>query len=628
MAKRHQAQLVPKAVGFVLAYAAVLVIALRGSGSYDLVIRNELAVVVWAVLGVGCAVGVFPIGRWTGAARWLLASLFGLATWTALALLWTSSAERTWVELSRVIFFLGVVALVMSAVDRKNRGAVLAGVFAGAATVVGLALLSRMFPATFPGGHVDALPANLRRLSYPFGYWNAVGCLGAMVSVAGLCGSAGARSRAVRAACLAAATLAVPTAYLTYSRGAVIAAAVGLLVALAASKNRWVVSIHAAVVAVTGAASIFVIRSHDAIADGSGTSGRWAVMGVVLTAMAVCAVAAAATLPLDGRLRMSLRQARITLAVSAIGVVIALAIIGPRLADKAWHSFNRTPVAATTADPAARLTNLNGSRKRLWAAALDAFDQQPVHGIGPGTYEFWWGQDPNYNHYARDAHSLYFETLGELGIVGLALLVLAIGSALWAALAASRRRSMSRTESAAATAAAAALAVWVTFAFYDWMWVSTAVTMIALAGASAAAARTRRANQPVALPLRIAVPVIGLLALLVQLPPLASTSQVRGSEQAAARGDLPLALARANDAIGTEPWASTPYLQRGLVEEMGGALAAAAADVRRAAERQPEDYRPWLILSRIEAKAGHAQAALAAYRRAIVAKPSIVKRAR
>ena len=107
------------------------IVALRGGGSYDLVVRNEEAVILWALLGIGFAVGVLPVGRWTRAGWIYAGAMFALVAWTALAFLWTSSAERTTIELSRTAFYAGLVVLGLSVVNRKNRSALLGGVFAG-----------------------------------------------------------------------------------------------------------------------------------------------------------------------------------------------------------------------------------------------------------------------------------------------------------------------------------------------------------------------------------------------------------------------------------------------------------------------------------------------------------------
>ena len=68
-----------------------------------------------------------------------------------------------------------------------------------------------------------------------------------------------------------------------------------------------------------------------------------------------------------------------------------------------------------------------------WKVALDAFDDQPLHGQGAGTYENWWNanrpaRQATYN--VTDAHSLYLEALGELGIVGFLLLAVLVASVL------------------------------------------------------------------------------------------------------------------------------------------------------------------------------------------------------
>ena len=65
----------------------------------------------------------------------------------------------------------------------------------------------------------------------------------------------------------------------------------------------------------------------------------------------------------------------------------------------------------------------------------------------------------------RDAHSLYLETLAELGLVGFALLALLIGG-----VAVTARRA----------GPAAALAAWALHAGVDWDWELPALTLVAI----------------------------------------------------------------------------------------------------------------------------------------------------
>jgi O-antigen ligase len=611
---------------FSLAAAAFVALALDGGGAYDLVTRHEAGILLWLVLAVGLAVGVLPTGTPPRAQLSLLVALLAFLAWTALSLTWSNSAEASTVEIGRLLFFVGVAATTTAFVDTRSWRTVSAGLYFGAFVVLALALLSRLFPDAFPTNYF-ALQGNAKRLAYPFGYWNTVGCLAAMVIGPALVISASDRRLLVRAGFLAGMAIVIPVGYLTYSRGAIGASALAVVVAVLVSRARWTVVLHGLAAAAVGAVTVLVIRGHSGIALGGSVAGRWTLLLAVIIGAAVLGGVASATgrLGLDRRLRLPRRVGRPAAAAAAVVIVVLAGVLGPGLANRAWDSFSQNTNTAITTDPAARLTNLSGQRIELWRSALRAADSEMFHGIGPGTFEFWWDRDPPNDHYVRDVHNLYLETLGELGVVGLLLLlaVLAIGC-LGTGLV---YRRLPEDTGAYALASLTAALVWALFAGYDWMWESTAVTALMLAGLTTALSSR-------SLPRRRGLPIwgraVGVVACLVAavalLPALAATSQVRGSQQAVGQGDLDLALSRANDAVGDEPWASTPYLQRALVHELSGHLRAAAQDARVAADHEPVNYRPWLILARIEAERGRTKAALAAYREAKRRKPSIARR--
>jgi tetratricopeptide (TPR) repeat protein len=156
----------------------------------------------------------------------------------------------------------------------------------------------------------------------------------------------------------------------------------------------------------------------------------------------------------------------------------------------------------------------------------------------------------------------------------------------------------------------------------DWMWESTTVTVLGIgAMAVAAAATSQPAEQRARVPLRAAVGAVAIVAFLIQLPGLASVSDTRSSQTAFKAGDNATALKQATDAIAAEPWAASPYAQRGLVEEAQGHLLAARTDLLRAQRREPTNYQHPLVLARVEAELGNAQAALANVRRAKALRP-------
>ena len=70
-----------------------------------------------------------------------------------------------------------------------------------------------------------------------------------------------------------------------------------------------------------------------------------------------------------------------------------------------------------SADLRARLTSaVDNGRIDNWRVALDGFDENPLHGTGAGTYRITWDRDrPPPPVKVNDGHSLYLETLSELG---------------------------------------------------------------------------------------------------------------------------------------------------------------------------------------------------------------------
>lgn len=601
--------------------AGLVAAALRG-GSYDVTPRAEAAVVVWWVLGLACAFGVLPAGRMSAAQRVAVAALLGLAAWTLVGLAWTSSAERTVQETLRVVAYTGVVLLVAWAFRARHRAALVAAVSVGCAVICVLALVARLAPELLRSALAKSGYA-ASRLDFPFNYWNALGCWAAMTLALALAHSAHAPARWQRGAALAIAALAPVVIYLTYSRAATLNVALACVLVIALSSRRWLVAINAAVAVAAAAAVIVVIRAHPAIARGTGIEGRTAV-ALALIAAAGVALALAAGAPHERLARLQLppriwKRARLALLPA---ILLAAIVAGPDLARNAWESFQQ-PDKQIVTDPARRLITLGGNRHDLWPVAIDVFDREPVHGIGAGTFEFAWNADPRRSGHVIDAHSLYLESLAELGLPGAVLVVIALGGLLVASLRAPFRVGNGAGRGAAA-GAAAAFVVFCVSAGVDWMWESTAVALTALVlGAVAAAGAPPRAPAPDAAPavarrwrVRTAGAVVALAAILAQLPTLVAASQIRASQAAVGRGQLVEALADANAAADSAPWAASGYLQRALVLERVGQFAMAEHVAAHATRLESRNWTLWLVLGRIRAERGQLTTALAAVARA------------
>ncbi len=81
-----------------------------------------------------------------------------------------------------------------------------------------------------------------------------------------------------------------------------------------------------------------------------------------------------------------------------------------------------------------RLGAGDGGRLEIWATALRMFEDAPLLGTGPGTWmieRVAYQEAGELNWYQPHAHSQYFQTAAELGIVGLAAGVIAFGSVAW-----------------------------------------------------------------------------------------------------------------------------------------------------------------------------------------------------
>jgi tetratricopeptide (TPR) repeat protein len=274
----------------------------------------------------------------------------------------------------------------------------------------------------------------------------------------------------------------------------------------------------------------------------------------------------------------------------------------------------------------AHLFSGNGSgRWQFWTAAGDEWRSAPVKGRGAGSFESWWAQHGSIAYFVRDAHSLYVETAGELGLVGLALLLAALGCGVAAAV--SRARRADEEGAAAIAALGGAFAGYLVGAGVDWMWELTIVSLVGIVSLGLLVGPGTEPLQAASGPLRhrfalgAAIVAAGWLALFANAVPLLAEAQLRASQRAAARGDETTAIARALTARKLEPWASTPYLQLALVAEQAHDYTAAREWALAAARRDPENWRPWLVEARIETEAGNVAAARRALRTAAALDP-------
>jgi hypothetical protein len=624
----------PAVAAWTLAFALVAYLALS-DGGYDTVVRGEVGVAVWWIVLLGALAGILP-GR-IGRAGWLAIGLLAaFALWTGLATGWSESAERSTIELGRVATYLGVLVLAIALQGRAAARQTINGLASAIGLVTALAVLSRLHPQWFPANdHLEFLgQGTARKLSYPLNYWNALAAFAAM-GVPLLLGVAlAARTLAGQALAAAMLPLSALCIYLTISRGGALALVVGIVVFLLFVPRR-LDAVGTLIVAGLGSAILLSAASQrDALQDGLATSAAIH-QGSELIWLAAIACGGVALLQVAMGLAARHLQRPALLApgrrMTALGAVALLAVVCaagvaadvPSWVDGRWREF-KAPVGAVTAggqdNVFSRLQALNGNgRYQYWQAAREANATHPWKGIGPGTFEFWWARHATTAGFIRDAHSLYFETLAETGIVGFGvlagLLVFLLATAVVRSL---RGPPVLRIWIASAVGG---LAAFMTVAAFEWVWEMGAIACaVMVLGAVIVVGREEAvgADDLVAAPRRVlprvAVALLAAVALAAVAVPMAGALATRESRDAAADGRLGAALQDSRTAQRLQPYAATPDLQRALVLEEGGALPGAAAAARAATVDEPTNWRTWFVLARIDARRGQAADAVKALR--------------
>jgi O-antigen ligase/polysaccharide polymerase Wzy-like membrane protein len=611
---------------WLLCFGLVAYLGLKGGG-YDPLVHDQVGVAVWWVLLAGVLVGALPRRRPPALAWTALGLLAAFVLWTALSLTWTESVERTAADLARVTTYLGVFCLALSTRSGGSSQRLVSAVGAGIALVAFVALLSRLHPAWFPeADQTGRFLEDRERLSYPLNYWNGLAGLIAIGMPLLLQLASCARGLLYRASAAAALPALMLTLYLTLSRGGIAATVVAVAVFLCFASDRLPKLLTLLLAGAGGSILVVAANQRDSLQHGLTTAtahnqGNELLAIAIVVCLAVGALQACGTFALRRlprpRWTLPTRRQTAVAAVAALAVVLvaALAAGAPGRVSNGWDEFKE---GGGPGEGTGRLGSVAGqSRYQFWSAAAKENASEPLTGTGSGTFEYWWARNGDTTETVRDTHSLYMQTLGELGIVGLALLAAFLLTVLaGGAREALRGGALARPPLAAALAGCAAFCI---TAIFDWMWQIPALTVsLLLLGAAlvTGARRTRAEPGALALPFRLGFAAAALAAIVAIAIPLSSTSLLRQSEADARDGDLPAALEAARSAQNAEPGAATPRLQQALVLESQGDLDAAAAAAGAATERESTNWRTWLVLSRIEAERGRAAAAVAAYREA------------
>jgi O-Antigen ligase len=614
----------------------VLYLAIKGGG-YDIVVRSHVGVVIWWIVLVGAALGLLPAARLSRLAWAGLALFGGFVAWTALASTWSLSSERSLQDLSLVACYLGVLVLGV-AIHRDREHAVRHTINAlGAAIVLvaALALASRLRPDLFPAAQQTSsfLAGTQGRLGWPLNYWNALGALVALGLPLLLSIATSARTLRAQAAAAAGIPIVVLCGYLTFSRGSAIAASVAVIIFIALAPER-VPKLATMVVAGVGSAALIAGAVHrSAIESGLvDAAARHQGATLITAVILVCAGVGLAQAGIGLAVRhgtpprwlvVPRQRARLLLLAGLGGcVVVALLAGAPARVSHAWQDFQHPTAAALQQNSIARFGTISGNgRYELWKVAVNSTSGHLLGGSGPGTFQLVWLPRAPVPGYVQNAHSLYLETLSDVGAVGLlavlGFFVLVIGAAVRLV---TRSRFEPRVRAAGVAAGLVAFSV---SAAFDWIWqVPVLPAAFLLLAAAVLAPASKRETAPSLsrgagrIAIRVGAVVLAIACLVAIGVPLATTNAVRQSQAAVTSGDTALALADARAAVRVQPGAASAQIQLALVLELEHNFRAALVAGGRATSAEPDNWSTWLVVSRLDAEAGHSAASLAAYRRA------------
>lgn len=574
-----------------IAGAPVVALSFASGGGYPTA-WNLLTI---SMVAAGAAVAYVrrpPLGRYELAAIGLLGAL---TSYSALSYAWSADPPATAAEAQRWLALTATLACLALAARSGGHRAVGAGVAGAAMVVCSYALATRLLPDLLATPHASSV----NRLYEPIGYWNGLGELAAVgvVLSLGLAAQASVPGRMVAAAGI------VPlsaTLYLTFSRGAVLAVIVGVIVAAALEVNRLEWIVRALVLAPAGLASVVVLHSFPALTTAfppHAAEVRQGALALVTLGLVVVASVAVAyrwaavsnrCLRSDRARRNAVRGMLITAVLA--GVLVVAAAGGPKTFVHALGTSGESAPHFKHGDLNLRLLSLSpNGRSEIWRVAWHDLRAHPVLGSGDGSFAQRWLAARTEDLPAVAAHSLYLETAAELGIVGLLCLITFLALPLVAA------RLVREAPMVPALAGAFAGAL-VQQAF-DWTWDVTAVT-VAVLGCMAGllAAADRRSGSSV-VPGGRALVVGGALALAIAVIGLAASVQLSRAYDAVNAGDYAVARQRATLAARLAPWASSPWRIASYADGKLGNTDRARADARSGLTRATGDWWFWFRLA-------------------------------
>ena len=411
--------------------AGFALIVFVATGGTDLA-QNTWVEITLTVVGAACALAVVLLGargRPWGALALLLFAVLAALTYASIA--WSVQPADSWVEANRTLAYLAAfgAAIALARLVPARWPAVVGAVGTVAVVVCGYALLAKVFPATLNAGDT------LGRLRVPFSYWNATGLMAALGLPA--CLWAGARpdaGRALRALSVPAIAVLATVLMLSYSRGALIAAVIGLGCWFVLVPLRLRAALLLALGAVGAAlASGWALAHHAITHDGATLTARTSaghtfglVLLLMLALMLLAGVAAAygserVTLAAPVRRRIGVVLLVLVAMVPVVGIV-GVAASSRGLTGEISHVWNEvTSPSSHVGNNPGRIAELGNSRPLYWSEGLKVGEHALLAGTGAVGFDIARTRYSTSTLAVAHAHSYLIETFADFGLIGVAI---------------------------------------------------------------------------------------------------------------------------------------------------------------------------------------------------------------
>jgi hypothetical protein len=438
-----------------------------------------------AVIGMLAMSSVLAPDSWRGQSRlaWVSVAAFALyVTWSYASLAWAQDPGAALEGANRALLYFAVFALVVALPWTAEAATAVMLCFAIGVGTIGVVLLFRLASAD----HVASLLV-AGRMNSPTGYYNATAALFTMDAL--VCCALATRRQLpgpVRGLLLAFAGAALQVAIAAQSRGWLFTLPLVLLAALLATPDR--LRATAAALIPAGAALLAVrpiLRIYDAVHtarldDVARHAGHVALLLFAAAFMLGTLIAWADGLsrrpPLTTRSRRAVGAVACVAAITA-GCAGGLVVTHGRPFDfisRQWRGFSHPQQVST----GSHFGDVGSSRYDFWRVALDAFVAHPIGGLGQDNFIDYYVKRRRSSEEPSWTHSIELRLLTHTGIVGFALFVTFLVTALVAAV-----RTRRRTPPLARVAASVGLLpliVWLIQGSLDWFWEIPALSAPAL----------------------------------------------------------------------------------------------------------------------------------------------------